>query len=495
MTTVLMARIELVGVLGTEDESEAERRGVRLDEAVEMSVGSFFERERVVRGLGAVMALGLMLWSHAAFAQQTALVGGTVKTGTGETIEDGVVVMSSEGRITAVGEDVEVPEGANEVDVSGKVVTPGLIDVETHLGLSEVWAVDGTRDVRSDEEDPIHAAFRSADAIHDSSPAIPIQRTGGITSVVSTPVGGLISGQSALLELGGGGFRMGSVFRETVGMHVQMGSRSDGSRGRRFEVLREVYTDLQFYDRNEQAYDQREIRELTASRADLDALSKTMNESMPVVFEVHRASEIVRTVEFAEEYNLRPILVGATEAWQVRDMLAENNVPVVVDPFQNLPWSFDRLGARSDNAAMLAEAGVPLVLSTFGTHNVRRLPQKVGNAIRAGLDREEALKAVTSRAAEVFDLQNYGRLERRARANVVVWSGDPFELSTDVERMYIGGKRVSLNHRQKELFERYREIDRRGEPASPQYDEDGDEVETSDDDADETNGATNASNE
>jgi imidazolonepropionase-like amidohydrolase len=448
-----------------------------------MTTSTRFETEheqlagRVLAVVAVVVAIGV--WSCAAFAQ-TALVGGTVRTGNGEVIEDGTVVFQDGGAISSVGADVDVPDDATTVDVSGHVVTPGLIDVETHLGLAEVWSVGSSRDLRSDEKDPIHAAFRSADALHDSSPAIPIQRTGGVTSVLTTPVGGLVSGQSAWLELAGGGFRTGEVFRETVGMHVQMGSRRDGSRGRRFEQLRQLYDDVQAYETNERAYDSRNLRELTASRLDLEAMGKTLNESMPVVFEVQRASEIVRTVEFCNEYNLDPILVGATEAWEVREMLAEQDVPVVVDPMVNLPWDFDRLAARSDNAALLAEAGVPVILSTFSTHNVRRLPQKVGNAIRAGLDRREALRAVTSRPAEVFGLTGYGELSSGARANVVVWSGDPFELSTDVEKMYVGGREVSLDHRQKELYERYKTLERRGEPApkTPESDDEQTDQET-----------------
>jgi imidazolonepropionase-like amidohydrolase len=405
---------------------------------------------------------------------QTVLEGGEVHTVSDGIIEDGVVVIGENGRIVAVGDDsLTIPEGANVVDVSGKVVTPGFIETRTSLGLVEIWAADGTRDVDPGGEDPVRAAFRAADAFNPNSAAIPINRVGGITSIVATPRGGLVSGQSAWVDLAAANDEtpaFGQLVGEAVAMNIRYGepaaNATGGSRGGAMESLRELYDDVQFYQQNRDNYDANRARKLAASRLDMEALTRTLGGELPVFFRAHRASDIQTVVEFSEQLGLSPVILGGAEAWLVRDMLAEKNVPVIVDPLMNLPERFESLGAREDNAALLADAGVTVVLSTFDSHNVRNLRQHAGNAVRAGLPHAKALEAVTLSAATAAGRDaDYGSLEAGKVGNVVVWSGDPFELSSDVEKLFIQGRDVSLDHRQLELFERYRELERRGEPA------------------------------
>jgi imidazolonepropionase-like amidohydrolase len=406
---------------------------------------------------------------------QTVLEGGEVHPVSGSIIEEGVVVIGADGRIVAVGESgtVAVPEGADVVDVSGKVVTPGLIEAHSSLGLVEIWAADGTRDVDPGGEDPIRAAFRASDAFNPNSTSIPINRAGGVTSLVATPRGGLVSGQSAWIDLGAPGddaLAFGRVVDGPVAMHIRYGevaaNATGGSRGGAMEALRELYDDVEFYQQNRDDYDANRARKLAASRLDMQALSGTFEEAMPVFFRAHRASDIRAVLSLSNELGLDPVIVGGDEAWMVRDLLADNDVPVIVDPMANLPSRFESLGARQDNAALLADAGVDVVLSTFDSHNVRNLRQYAGNAVRAGLSHAKALEAVTLSAARAAGRDaDYGSITPGKVANLVVWSGDPFEFSTDVDALYIHGRETSLDHRQRELFERYRTLDRRAAPA------------------------------
>ncbi|MFB6263275.1 MAG: amidohydrolase family protein [Bradymonadaceae bacterium] len=404
-----------------------------------------------------------------------AYTGATIHTGTGKTIEGGTIVVGDDGRIRRVtGDRVDLPPDAEIVELEG-VVTPGFIDARTHLGLPEIWAVGRTRD-QNRGGGPVRAAFRTADAFNATSVALPITRTGGVTSAVIVPGGGWVSGQSAWIDLRGGEHRFGRVAQESTAIHIDATARNPKkkrtdrlrSRAGVLEKLRELYDDAAFFQKHRKRFNKNRTRPLMASRLDLIAIGRTFEGKLPVVFRAHRASDIRRALEFADAHGLDPIVAGGAEAWMVAERLAERNVPVIVDPHLNLPTRFETLGARSDNAALLADAGVPVVISTFGTHNVRKLRQLAGNAVRAGMEHGEALAAVTANPARAFGLGGtYGTLRKGRRANFVVWSGDPFELSTDVRRMYIDGRRVSLDNRQQRLFERYRRLEGRGEPPEP----------------------------
>jgi imidazolonepropionase-like amidohydrolase len=191
---------------------------------------------------------------------------------------------------------------------------------------------------------------------------------------------------------------------------------------------------------------------------DLEALQPVLRGEQPLVLTVHRASDIETALRFADEFKLRLILAGASEAWLMREEIAKAKVPVIVDPLEDLPASFDRLRSRSDNAAILSAAGVTVVLSTFSSHNARLLWQRAGNAVRLGMDHDAAIRAVTQAPAEAFGLKGYGRLEPGAIANVVVWSGDPLQIGTRVEHVFVRGREQSLETRQTLLLNRYRTV-------------------------------------
>ncbi|MEL6182463.1 MAG: amidohydrolase family protein, partial [Myxococcota bacterium] len=183
-----------------------------------------------------------------------------------------------------------------------------------------------------------------------------------------------------------------------------------------------------------------------------------------------RASDIIAALNLSKAFGLTPIIAGGAEAWRVLKPLKDAGATVILNPLSNLPRSFDALGSRADTATLLHKASIPVVLAAtyFNTHNARNLRQVAGNAVRAGLPRDAALRAITLAPATAVGMdKDYGSLDQGKVANLVVWSGDPFAFSSQVEQLYIGGRRVSLDNRQQQLFERYRTIPRRQNVVAP----------------------------
>lgn len=426
------------------------------------------------RGPGVFAVLLIALLAPATAGAQVVLSGGTVHMGDGTVIEGGTVVIRADGKIGAVGKDVAAPANAKLIDVTGKIVTPGFIDPATTLGLVEIWAVDGSRDGDAgpldNERDPVRAAFRAADGFNPMAVAIPLARAGGVTSVVALPWGGVIAGQAMYAELGGD-FGHATVTKESIGQVVTLGASGGqsvgGSRASALLTVREAFDDAKFWAKNQSNFDANRSRSLSVSRLDAAALSEAM-ESQRFFVAVDRASDILAALKLAREQQIDIVLLGGAEAWLVAKEIAAANVPVVVAPMSNLPSSFDRLGQRADNATLLQKAGVKVVISTFSSHYVGNLRYLAGNAVRAGLPHEQAVVALTKNAAEAAGVDSeVGTLAAQKTANVVVWSGDPFEISTVAEAVYVAGKEVSTKTRQDELFERYRKIPRRGAVAAP----------------------------
>lgn len=391
------------------------------------------------------------------FAAVVAIVGGTVHPGDGPPLENATVIVDGQ-KIQAVGVGLPAPAGATVIDARGKIVTPGLFDPYTRLGLVEVDQVDDTSDADAGG-DPVRPAQRVVDSFNPDSALLPIQVAHGVTTVLSAPTGGLVSGQAAVYDLDHLEADTGLV-AAPVGMPASIGGAGGTSRGALLLTLREVLDDAAQYAKHKAAWEKNQYRPFNrdASRLDLEALQPVLQGREPLLVSVHRRSDILAVLDLAAELKVRVVLVGATEAWQVAPRLARDKIPVIVDPVENAPENFDMLGARADAAALLAQAGVPVMLSTFSAHNVRKLRQWAGNAVREGLPHDEALRAITARPAEVFGLADHGRLAAGQVANVVVWSGDPFETTTVAEHVLVRGRPGGEQHRQKALLERYRTL-------------------------------------
>ena len=355
-----------------------------------------------------------------------------------------------------------VAEGADEIDGEGMALTPGLVELRTQIGLVEIGAVEATRAADAGGDDPIRAGFRAADGLNTDTSLVAVARQGGVTSVGALPSGGLVSGYGSWLNLVDGSADEMLVDAEILVMAMGSGAgRTVGaSRGSALLRYREVFEDALFWAQNEGDYDSAQLRELSVSRLDLMGLQPALSGDVPVLISANSRSDIRSALRLADSYGLRIAISGATDAWGMADELSAAGVPVVLDPLLNLPVDFDHLGAREDGAAILADAGVPVILSSGSTHNARTLRQIAGNAVRAGLPWARALEAITLAPARLMGVEDrYGSIGVGRSATMVLWSGDPLEFSSQPVRMWIDGAEQSLRSRQTELFERYRTLE------------------------------------
>lgn len=386
----------------------------------------------------------------------TAIIHVDVEVGDGTTLENATVVFDGD-RIVSVGKGPP-PAGAAVIDGTGKVLTPGLVESVSRLGLAEVQQEGPTRDDVSGQG-PVEPAFRAADAYNPLSPRVAINRAGGVTSAVVAPGGTLLYGTAAWVELRDE-LDAAPEPAHPVGMAGGVGGARSGApfatRGEMWLELRTVMHDARFYLANRAAFDRGSVRPLALPPMHLAALEPVLRGDIPLVLHVHRAADILTALRFAREEKLRLILAGATEAWLAAEQIAAAQVPVILKPSDSLPANFDRLAARDDAAALLHEAGVQVVISSSDRDiNLRRLRQEAGIAVAHGLPRFAALAAITSVPASLFGQSNVGLVAPNKRANLVLWSGDPLELTTVAQRVWIAGEEQSLQNRQRSLAERY----------------------------------------
>lgn len=364
---------------------------------------------------------------------------------TPEGLVQGDLSISGDTILAMAGEGT-APSGCEVIDLSGSLITPGFVDSLSQLGLVEVEMEGGSRTGGGGR--PSHQV---AVGYNPLSTAIPVTRVRGVTGVVLTPTGGTFSGQAAYASLAGQtqGEALGQA---SVAMVANLGGALSG-----LSAWAEAFEDAQEYDRSRAAYAKGQTREFSLPKRDLEALLPVIKGEQPLVVRVNRASDIEALLRFAQDYpKLRLILSGGAEAWMHAPALAQAQIPVVLDAFQDGPGGFDSLHARQDNAALLHQAGVSVILSTFSSHDGRELSQYAGNAVRAGLPYEVAMAAITAAPAKAFGLEGYGTLEPGAKASLVAWQGDPLELRTQIQGIWIDGQRQSLQTRQTELMERYK---------------------------------------
>jgi len=392
-------------------------------------------------------------------AQTIAITGGTVYPVSGPKVANATVLIR-DGKIVAVGAGVTTPSGATRIDATGKWVTPGLIDGAGQLGLVEIGAVPGTREgfLRGDT---IAAAFNVAEGLNPASMLIPVTRIEGVTTALATPLGNLVAGQAVLIDLAGNTIEE-MLVKSPVGIVADLSesgkNEAGGSRAGVADRLRRAFRDALLYERRRADFNRAQMPPLPESPPDLEALLPMLHGQEALIANANRRSDIETALRLAREFKLKLVLAGAQEAWQIAAELARADVPVLVEPLDNIP-SYDALGVRYENAGLLAKAGVKIALLETDTHNSRNLRQEAGNAVAYGMSWEQALRAVTLSPAEIFGVADrYGSLEAGKVANVVVWSGDPFEFTTGVEHVLIRGKETPLKSRQTELLERYRKL-------------------------------------
>ncbi|MFK8053650.1 MAG: amidohydrolase family protein [Woeseiaceae bacterium] len=429
-----------------------------------------------MRILFIVTATLIMLISvNAARAETIAIVGGTVHTmGKAGTLQDAMVVIE-DGQVTSVRRDRNVPDGATVIDADGAVVTPGLFSAVSGLGLVEVNAVSGTVD-GGQAGDQFSAGFEVADAFNPASSLIAVNRMAGVTRAViapfpgwggSEPVGRVFSGSAAVVHLGDADDFLVVRKAAMVAYLGEWGSElAGGSRSAALLQLTQALDDAIDYAQFKDAYNAGARREYSISMADLEALQSVVRGETPVYLNVHRASDIRVALDMADRYGLKLVITGGAEAWQVADRLAASNTAVIVSALDNLPGSFDQLSATMENARVLVEAGVRIMIADGSSHNARNLTQLAGNAVANGLPWQEGLAAITTAPAEALGLgDKFGKIAPGMVADVVVWDGDPLEVTSHPLHVLIDGVVQPKQSRQTLLRDRYRDLSDDKQPA------------------------------
>jgi imidazolonepropionase-like amidohydrolase len=408
--------------------------------------------------LASSIALGLSL-SASAFAENIAIVGAKIHTVSSAGVIDEGTVLIKNGRIQQVIEGTDVPSGYREIDAKGKVVTPGFIGASTSLGLVEVSSSAGTVDSRV-ESNPISTVGAALDvqyAINNDSTLIPITRIEGFTSA-ATGLGGtgqLFSGQGAFISLAS---TYQPVLKAKAFMQLDVSNSGadhiGGSRAALWVAINQAFDEARFaksYDMNPST----DWHGLT-TMADAKALVPVLDGDMPLIIKANRAADIMQVLALKERYSTLNIIVASgTEAWMIADKLAQNKVPVILDPQANLPGGFDQIGATLKNAARLHKAGVTVVVG-MNTHNIRLATQHTGNAVANGLPHSAGIAALTINVAKMFGMdEQLGSLEPGKIADLVIWTGDPLEVTEAAEQVFIQGKQIDMKSRQSQLRDRY----------------------------------------
>ncbi|HEX5875220.1 MAG TPA: amidohydrolase family protein [Pyrinomonadaceae bacterium] len=397
-----------------------------------------------------------------------------IVTVSGPDIENGTVVIR-DGKIAAVGAGVSVPAGAQTIDGSGLSVYPGMIDAGTNMGLVEVpQGANGTVD--TSEVGDLNPNAKALTAVNPHSAHIAVTRVEGITTTLTAPTGGLISGQAALINLLGTAQREMAVVPNfaLVINYPRIGGGGGGFGGfqppanlsetltaneRRVEEIRKMLRDAEAYGRAQDAY----AKDKSLPRPDrnvvLEPLIPYVRGEQPVIFRADREAEIRGAIRFAEEMKLKPIILGGNDAWKVASLLKEKNVPVILTGVFSLPSrEDDAYDVLYEQPAKLQQAGVRFAISTGDAGaEVRNLAQYAGMAAAFGLSKADAVKSVTLYPAQIMNVADrLGSIEAGKMANLVVTDGDLLEIRTRIRYLFIDGRPVVLSSRHTELNEAFK---------------------------------------
>lgn len=443
--------------------------------------------------------LAALFLAASASAQQKSVVlrGGKLLTVTHGTIDNGVLIIEN-GKIAAVGaaSSVKIPKDARVLDVSGMTVYPGLIDSETQLGLTEIQAEEMTNDY-IEPSDEIMPHMHVYDAFHAESELIPVTRYNGITNAIVAPGSrDTLPGQDSFVQLAGkvqGDFLLVRDIAMPLNFSGEQRRNQGGFERRKFPStrmglaaqLRQTFLDAQDYGEKWAQYEKKKAeyektngeagaKTDSSSKPDdkeslkkqpplppkrdlkLEALLPYLQGKKLVVLGAEEANDLQAVVSLAREFNLKFVLNHISHSQSVLDYVASLHVPVIVGPIYEDPKPEERFDAVYSLPAQLNKRGVKIVFASYDAHNARNLPYQAGFATAFGLPYDEALKAMTINAAEVWGVADrLGSLDVGKTANVVVANGDPLDMKTDVKQVFIEGKEIPMKDRQTELRDRY----------------------------------------
>ena len=350
--------------------------------------------------------------------------------------------------------------GDKVIDATGKILTPGIISTDSEIGIVEIGALSVTRD---DSSDLYQIGFSIYDAFNPNSVLIPWNRSNGITSTITLP-------QNTNSPIGG----LGSFFvldsdlkitgiKDNV-MIGRVGGSGGESRAETFSIMEDLLEfassidskDMDSYEDISDLIDDSPIAEtMELHPRDLKALFRLINDDLPLIMKANRASDILKLIEIKEKYDLNLIIMGAQEAGLVAEKIAQNEIPLIINPINNIPGSFDELAANIELASNLENLGITLMFNAPRSHNYHLIRQGAGVAVANGMSYEGALKAITLSPVEIFKLGKRGQIAQGNIADLIIWDADPLEPSSMPEKVFINGKDIDLTTRMSRLTDRY----------------------------------------
>lgn len=389
--------------------------------------------------------------------QTIVIKGGEIHTGMNEESFVGDILIEGD---TILEVSRNSLKGDIVVDASNKIITPGVIAPDTQIGILEIGAISETRDGGSD----IYSmGFSVYDAINPNSTLIPWNRSNGVTSAITLPDFNWdpLSGMASFLLLDSS-LKVNGI--PDVALTGEIGALSSGSRAESLILLRDLLEFASTLDENDIS-SQRNISEaiwgykigysMDLQPRDVIALYNLLNNNLPLIIKTNRASDILKLIDIKKQYGLNLILMSAQEAELVKDDIAENNIPVIINPFDNIPDSFDELASNIRIASSLEEAGIKVMFSESRTHNYHLIRQGAGNAVANGMSYTGAIMALTSNVAKSFSIPDRGIIKKGMKADIVIWDDDPLEPSTFPHKVFINGNDMDLTTRSSRLTERY----------------------------------------
>jgi imidazolonepropionase-like amidohydrolase len=392
-----------------------------------------------------------LVFSLSAFSQSVLLKGGMVHSGAGEEAKLQDILISGN-MIAKIGNNLTINGKTQVIELNGLPVTPGLISPMSNLGIVEINSLDVTRD---DESDILKSGFSIFNAFNPNSTGIAWNRSNGVTSAITSP------GSSSFPMFGLASYFVLDGSLEIKGLKdIAMFGRMGASYGSRAETLTILESLLELGQKAgstpvEEVLEMRLADQLELQAQDIRALNNLVNKDLPFVLETNRAVDILQAIALKEKYGLNLVLSSVEEAPMVIDQLQASGIPVIIDPMDNIPDSFDELGSSLMLGKVLDQAGIKVMFSTQRSHNYHLMRQGSGNAVAYGMSYESAIRGMTLTVAETFKLGNRGSIIEGKIADIVVWDADPLEPSSFPKFVFIDGKLQDLSSRSTRLTERY----------------------------------------
>ena len=396
--------------------------------------------------------------------QTIVIKGGEIHTGMNEESFVGDILIEGD---TILEVSTKSLKGDVIVDAANKIITPGVIAPDTQIGILEIGALSETRD---GDSNMYSMGFSVYDAINPNSTLIPWNRSNGVTSAITLPDFNWdpLSGMASYFLLDGS-LRVNGI--ADIALTGEIGAVSSGSRAESLILLKDLLEfastlsvkDISSSEKISEAMEGFEVADLMELQPrDVVALYNLLNNDLPLIINVNRASDILKLIDIKKLYGLNLILMSAQEAELVKNEIAENNIPVIINPFDNIPDSFDELASNIRISASLEEAGIKVMFSESRTHNYHLIRQGAGNAVANGMSYTGAIMALTSNVAKSFNIADRGILKKGMKADIVVWEDDPLEPSTFPMKVFIDGNDMDLTTRSSRLTDRY--VDKRDLP-------------------------------